>query len=96
MEVFDRLMPGPNQLSKLREDVTITRAEMLKVHDGERTEHGLRENIRVGVQYIEPGCAAARVRSYNLMEDAATAESHPDLAVGAAGRRALRRPHGHA
>ena len=25
MEVFDRLMPGPNQLDDLREDVTVTR-----------------------------------------------------------------------
>jgi malate synthase len=75
MEVFDRLMPGPNQLSRLREDVAITREQMLAVHDGERTEAGLRENIRVGVQYIEAwlrgsGC----VPLYNLMEDAATAE----------------------
>ena len=75
MEVFDRLMPGPNQLGKLREDVTITRAEMLKVHDGERTEQGLRENIRVGVQYIEAWLRGrGAVPLYNLMEDAATAE----------------------
>ncbi len=75
MEVFDRVMPGPNQLSRLREDVTISRAEMLKVHDGERTEAGLRENIRVGVQYIEAWLRGrGAVPLYNLMEDAATAE----------------------
>src|SRR5580704_9698987 len=75
MEVFDRVMPGPNQLGKLRQDVTITRAEMLKVHDGERTEAGLRENIRVGVQYIEAWLRGrGAVPLYNLMEDAATAE----------------------
>ena len=75
IEVFDRVMPGPNQLGKLREDVTITRAEMLKVHDGERTEAGLRENIRVGVQYIEAWLRGrGAVPLYNLMEDAATAE----------------------
>ena len=75
MEVFDRVMPGPNQLSKLREDVSITREQMLKVHDGERTEAGLRENIRVGVQYIEAWLRGrGAVPLYNLMEDAATAE----------------------
>jgi malate synthase len=75
MEVFDRLMPGPNQLGKLREDVVINRAEMLKVHDGARTELGLRENIRVGVQYIEAWLRGrGAVPLYNLMEDAATAE----------------------
>jgi malate synthase len=75
MDVFDRLMPGPNQLGKLREDVTITREQMLKVHDGERTEAGLRENIRVGVQYIEAWLRGrGAVPLYNLMEDAATAE----------------------
>ncbi|HEY1427141.1 MAG TPA: malate synthase A, partial [Caulobacteraceae bacterium] len=75
MEVFDRVMPGPNQLGKLREDVNISRAEMQKVHDGERTEAGLRENIRVGVQYIEAWLrGSGAVPLYNLMEDAATAE----------------------
>ncbi len=74
-EVFDRLMPGPNQLGKLREDVDVTQADLLQVHDGARTEEGLRLNIRVGVQYIEAwlrGRGAAPI--YNLMEDAATAE----------------------
>jgi malate synthase len=74
-EVFDRLMPGPNQLAKLREDVAVTREEMLKVHPGTRTEAGLRENIRVGVQYIEAWLRGrGAVPLYNLMEDAATAE----------------------
>jgi malate synthase len=75
MEVFDRLMPGPNQLERLREDVAVGRAEMLKVHQGARTENGLRENIRVGVQYIEAWLRGrGAVPLYNLMEDAATAE----------------------
>src|SRR5208337_848696 len=52
-EVFDRLMPQANQLSVMREDVQVTAAEMIEVHQGKRTEDGLRENLRVGVQYIE-------------------------------------------
>ena len=48
---------------------------MLKLHDGARTETGARENIRVGVQYIEAWLRGrGAVPLYNLMEDAATAE----------------------
>jgi malate synthase len=75
MEVFDRVMPQPNQLDKLREDVAVSREDMLRVHEGGRTETGLRENIRVGVQYIEAWLRGrGAVPLYNLMEDAATAE----------------------
>jgi malate synthase len=74
-EIFDAHMPGRNQLGKLREDVHATAADLLAVPTGTRTEAGLRQNIRVGVQYLEAwlrgsGC----VPLYNLMEDAATAE----------------------
>jgi malate synthase len=75
MEVFDRLMPGPNQLSRSRDDVRVTAADLVQVHEGERTEAGLRENIRVGVQYIEAWLRGrGAVPLYHLMEDAATAE----------------------
>jgi malate synthase len=75
MEVFNRLMPRPNQLDKRREDVRVAPADLLHVHEGERTEAGLRENIRVGVQYIEAWLRGrGAVPLYNLMEDAATAE----------------------
>ncbi|HEY5347137.1 MAG TPA: malate synthase A, partial [Rhizomicrobium sp.] len=75
MEVFDRIMPGQNQLSRLREDVDITREMMLSLHKGARTEEGLRQNIRVGIQYIEAWLRGrGAVPLYNLMEDAATAE----------------------
>ena len=75
MEVFDRLMPTPNQLDRLRDDIAITQDDMLQMHQGARTERGLRENIRVGVQYIEAWLRGrGAVPLYNLMEDAATAE----------------------
>jgi malate synthase len=74
-EVFDRLMPGANQLEVARDDVQVTAADLLRVHEGKRTEAGLRENIRVGVQYIEAWLRGrGAVPLYNLMEDAATAE----------------------
>src|ERR1700728_371620 len=74
-EVFDRMMPGPNQLGVGRDDVSVTRADLLQVHEGGHSEAGLRENIRVGVQYIEAWLRGrGAVPLYNLMEDAATAE----------------------
>ena len=74
-EVFDRLMPRANQLDVLRHDVDVTAADLVKMHEGKRTEEGLRENIRVGVQYIEAWLRGrGAVPIYNLMEDAATAE----------------------
>lgn len=74
-EIFDAHMPTANQIHCKREDVNVTRDDLLRVPDGTRTEAGLRHNIRVGVQYLEAwlrgnGC----VPLYNLMEDAATAE----------------------
>jgi malate synthase len=74
-EMFDKFMPNPNQLGKLREDVHDGQKDLLEVHEGTRTEAGLRENIRVGVQYIEAWLRGrGAVPLYNLMEDAATAE----------------------
>ena len=72
---FDSAMSGPNQLHRLREDVAVTREDLLRIPEGTQTEAGLRHNIRVGVQYLAAwlggqGC----VPLYNLMEDAATAE----------------------
>jgi malate synthase len=75
MGVFDEHMKGPNQLDRLRRDVEVGAADLLKVPEGEITEAGLRNNIAVGIQYMASwlggnGC----VPIYNLMEDAATAE----------------------
>ncbi|WP_284309928.1 malate synthase A [Labrys miyagiensis] len=75
MEVFNRLMPEANQLGKKREDVSIGKTELLQVHEGTRTAEGLRDNVRVGVQYMEAWLRGrGAVPIYNLMEDAATAE----------------------
>ncbi|KOY38737.1 malate synthase A [Vibrio parahaemolyticus] len=77
MEVFSAALgERTNQLDVSRsEDAPITAAELLEPCDGERTEEGMRHNIRVALQYIEAwisgnGC----VPIYGLMEDAATAE----------------------
>ena len=73
LEVFDA-MPGPNQLEKISETFP-GRDDMLKLHEGARTEAGARENIRVGVQYLAAWLGGkGAVPLYDLMEDAATAE----------------------
>ena len=74
-EVFNALMPQTNQIHRKREDITITRDDLLKPHEGTTTEEGIRENIRVGIQYIGAWLGGrGAVPLYNLMEDAATAE----------------------
>ena len=74
-EIFDREMPQPNQIARKRQDVHVTASDLLAVPSGTITEGGLRQNLNVGIGYIEAwlrgiGC----VPLYNLMEDAATAE----------------------
>ncbi|KAI8803167.1 malate synthase [Cladochytrium replicatum] len=75
--IFDEHMPFANQLFVLREDVTVTGAELISTRGvtGEITEKGVRNNLNVALQYMEAwlsgnGC----VPIHNLMEDAATAE----------------------
>ena len=74
-EVFDRVMPGANQIARKRDDVVVGAADLIQIPTGTKTEAGLRQNIAVGIGYIEAwlrgiGC----VPLFHLMEDAATAE----------------------
>jgi len=74
-EVFDKEMPGPNQIARQRQDVDVSATDLLKVPEGTITETGLRLNIRVAMGYLEAwlgglGCVPLN----HLMEDAATAE----------------------
>ncbi len=77
-EVFDGVLGDkPNQLAKLRTDVSVTADQLLDVAStpGEATEEGLRSAVDVGVRYLVSwlnGNGAAAI--HNLMEDAATAE----------------------
>lgn len=73
--VFDRHMPGPNQLGRSLPALDVTAADLTAPPEGPRTVGGLRLNVRIGVQYIEAwlrgqGCVPLN----HLMEDAATAE----------------------
>ncbi len=76
-EVFDRLMPAPNQIAtKKREDVRVTAADLVHWEpESPITENGLRLNVNVAIQYIGAWLAGqGAVPIFNLMEDAATAE----------------------
>ncbi|MEU4292998.1 malate synthase A [Kribbella sp. NPDC026596] len=76
--VFDSVLGDrPNQVDKLREDVSVTAEQLLDVAatPGEVTEAGLRNNVSVAIQYLAAwleGLGAVGI--FNLMEDAATAE----------------------
>ncbi|WP_236794860.1 malate synthase A [Amycolatopsis sp. GM8] len=77
-EVFTEVLGGwPNQLGRLRDDVSVSEDDLLNVASagGEVTEKGVRSNINVALRYIDSwlrGTGAAAI--FNLMEDAATAE----------------------
>ena len=77
-EVFDAVLGDrPNQLDRLRDDVHVTAEQLLDVAStpGEVTEAGLRNDVSVGLQYLQAwlrGTGAVAID--NLMEDAATAE----------------------
>ncbi len=75
LEIFDRLMPQPNQISKQLSDYNPTSEDLLEVPTGQITENGVKQNVAIGMGYLEAwlrgiGC----VPLFNLMEDAATAE----------------------
>jgi len=72
---FDAVMKEANQIARKRQDVHVTAADLIQIPAGPKTEAGLRQNVAVGIGYVEAwlrgiGC----VPLFNLMEDAATAE----------------------
>lgn len=74
---FDAVLGSrPNQVERQRDDVEVSAEDLLNVHIGRSiTDQGVRDNVSVGVRYIESwlrGIGAAAID--NLMEDAATAE----------------------
>lgn len=74
-EVFDARMPGAHQKHLLREDVLVTRDDLITPPIGSITRAGFEGNVEVCVRYLAAwldgkGC----VPIHWLMEDAATAE----------------------
>jgi len=78
MEIFDGVLGArPNQVERLRDDVTVTAQQLLdfEIPGATVTDDGLRTNVSVGVRYLDAwlnGVGAAAID--NLMEDVATAE----------------------
>jgi malate synthase len=77
-EEFDAVLgERPNHVGRQRDDVDVVAADLLDVAatPGDVTEEGVRNNVTVGIAYIESwlgGNGAAAIN--NMMEDAATAE----------------------
>ncbi len=77
-EEFDKVLgKRPNQLERLREEVSVQAKELadFEVPGGTVTEAGVRNNISVALQYMDNWLGGlGAVAIFNLMEDAATAE----------------------
>jgi malate synthase len=77
-ECFDAVLGDrPNQIGRTRDEVRVEGSQLLatRIPGSTITEAGLRQNVSVGIQYIESwlrGNGAAAIN--NLMEDAATSE----------------------
>lgn len=74
-EIFSSYITKNNQLNVLREDIKVTKEDLLRPCAGKITEAGVRGNISVAIGYMAAwlrgqGC----VPIHHLMEDAATAE----------------------
>lgn len=78
MECFDRVLgERPHQKERLREELDVAAPDLVNTHvpGATITEAGLRNNISVGLQYINAWLQGnGAVAIFNLMEDAATAE----------------------
>lgn len=74
MEVFDRLMPGANQLDVMPEGEA-TAAMLTTPNPGPKSAAGLAMNVNVAIGYIAAWLRGqGAVPLHNMMEDAATAE----------------------
>jgi malate synthase len=76
LDAFNAVMPQPNQIDRQPNEASVTAKDLLDFGPREPiTEAGLRQNISVGVQYLEAWLRGhGAVPLFNLMEDAATAE----------------------
>ncbi len=73
-EVFDAIMPTPNQLGVIPDGVA-TADDLVTAPPGPKSRAGLDNNINVGIGYIAAWLRGqGAVPLHNLMEDAATAE----------------------
>lgn len=76
VEIFNKHMPTPNQMHIRRQDVHVTANDLLNMNvPGKVTESGIRQNLDIGLGYMEGWLRGVGCVPINfLMEDAATAE----------------------
>ena len=74
-EVFDRHMPGPNQIHRIPDDGTIGQEDLLRQPTGTITIQGVMKNVSAALNYIQAWLGGqGAVPLQHHMEDAATAE----------------------
>ena len=74
-EVFDRHMPGPNQIHRQPDSGLIEQEDLLRLPAGTITIQGVMKNVSAALNYIQAWLAGqGAVPLQHLMEDAATAE----------------------
>ena len=74
-EVFDARMPGPHQRHVTRDDVSVSRDDLITPSRGTISRQGFENNVEVCVRYLAAWLAGnGCVPIHHLMEDAATAE----------------------
>ncbi|KAJ8298172.1 hypothetical protein KUTeg_024703 [Tegillarca granosa] len=74
-ELFRKMSPSANQLTVLRCDVNVTAADLLKMPSGSVTYNGLKQNITVGILFIEAWLRGQGHYFFKgAVEDSATAE----------------------
>ncbi len=73
---FEAVLRGrPHQIERQRNDVVVRAEDLLRTPTGPFTERGLRDNVRIGVEYLGAWLSGVGCVPINdLMEDAATAE----------------------
>ncbi len=74
-DAFDQHMLTPNQIHRPLRHTKVTDADLLRVPQGAVTASGFRNNVTVGLRYLESWLRGSGCVPINhLMEDAATAE----------------------
>jgi malate synthase len=64
-----------NQLAVLRDDVDVIASDLLSIHPGRRTESGLRDTVRIALDYIEAWLRGeGALERHGMLEDGGSAE----------------------
>lgn len=77
LDVFNKEMPGPNQIFKRHLDTRVTARDLINpiIPGGRVTEAGIRKSLYIALVYMEAWLRGQGTSAINwLMEDAATAE----------------------